>query len=112
MQEFWWKRLSKSSKIPWMSWDRMTSAKSSGGLGFRDLVLFNQALLAKQGWRLIQHHSSLVANIFKYKYYLSSFLDSSLGSRVSFVWRSLFQAKRLLHLRVLWRVGNGSSIRI
>ncbi|XP_062147881.1 uncharacterized protein LOC133856858 [Alnus glutinosa] len=32
--------------------------------------------------------------------------------RVSFVWRSLFQAKRLLHLGVLWRVGNGSSIRI
>jgi hypothetical protein len=75
----------------------MSFAKSSGGLGFRDLVLFNQALLAKQGWTLIQNPFSLVANIFKYKYYpSSSFLDSSLGSRVSFVWRSLFQAKRHL----------------
>jgi len=80
-----------------MSWERMSFAKSSGGLGFRDLVLFNQALLAKQGWRLIQNPSFLVANIFKYKYYpSSSFLDSSLGSRVSFVWRNLFQAKRHL----------------
>jgi hypothetical protein len=35
-----------------------------------------------------------------------------LGSRVSFVWRSLFQAKRLLHMGILWRVDNGSSIRI
>jgi hypothetical protein len=50
----------------------MSSAKSNGGLGFRDLVLFNQVLLAKQDWRLIQHPYSMVANIFKYKYYLSS----------------------------------------
>jgi len=76
-------------------------------------VLFNQALLAKQGWRLIQNPSFLVANIFKYKYYpSSSFLNSSLGSRVSFVRRSLFQAKRLLSQGILWRVSNGSSIRI
>jgi hypothetical protein len=64
MQEFWWRHLSKSSRINWMSWDRMSYAKSNKGLGFRDLVIFNQAILAKQGWRLIQHPSSLVANIF------------------------------------------------
>jgi hypothetical protein len=113
MHEFLWKHLSKSSKIHWMSWEGMSFLKSSGGLGFRDLVLFNQAFLAKQGWRRIQNPSSLVANIFKYKYYTSSsFLDSSLGSRVSFVWRSLFHAKRLLSRGILWRVGNGSFIRI
>jgi hypothetical protein len=113
MQEFWWRHLSKSSRINWMSWDRMSSAKSKGGLGFRDLVIFNQALLAKQGWRLIQHPSSLVAKIFQCKYYPSaSFLEAPLGSRASFVWRSLFQAKDLLLRGILWRVGNGSSIRI
>jgi hypothetical protein len=35
-----------------------------------------------------------------------------LGSRVSLVWRSLFHAKRLLSQGILWRVRNGSSIRI
>jgi hypothetical protein len=47
MQEFWWKHLSKSSKIHWMSWERMSFSELSGGLGFRDLVLFNKAFLAK-----------------------------------------------------------------
>jgi len=41
----------------------MGRSKAAGGLGFRDLVLFNQALLAKQGWRLIQNPSSLSAQI-------------------------------------------------
>lgn len=35
-----------------------------------------------------------------------------MGSRISFVWRSLFQAKELLLRGILWRVGNGSSIKI
>jgi hypothetical protein len=58
MQVFWWGNLCKASKIHWMSWSRMGSAKSTGGLGFRDLILFNKALLAKQFWRMIQFPDS------------------------------------------------------
>jgi hypothetical protein len=43
--------------------------KFHGGMGFRNLDVFNRALLAKQGWRLIQFHNSLVARILKEKYY-------------------------------------------
>ena len=43
--------------------------KNKGGLGFWDLILFNKTLLAKQVWRLTQHHDSLVAKIFKAKYH-------------------------------------------
>jgi hypothetical protein len=49
MQSFWWSHMSKTSKIHWMRWDCMGKSKAAGGLEFRDLVIFNQALLAKQG---------------------------------------------------------------
>jgi hypothetical protein len=44
---------------------------AGSGIGFRDLRLFNQALisLAKQGWRLIYYPDSSCARLLKAKYY-------------------------------------------
>jgi hypothetical protein len=85
MQNFWWSQLNKKSRIHWLSWDRMGRSKSVGGMGFRDLVLFNKAMLAKQGWRIIQNPSSLMAEVFKAKYFPhGDFLSASLGNRPSF----------------------------
>jgi hypothetical protein len=47
MTRFWWGHMSNSSKISRMSWEKMGNAKSARGLGFRDLIIFNKALLAK-----------------------------------------------------------------
>ena len=71
------------------------------------------AFLTKQGWRILQQPDSLVANIFKEKYYPhGSFLDSSLGRQPSYAWHSICNAKSLLQAGFVWRAGDGTSINI
>ena len=70
------------------------------------------ALLAKQGWRIMQNEESLVAQVLKKKYFLESFLLSRLGYNPSYVWRSIWGAKRLVQAGMIWRVGEGNSIKI
>jgi hypothetical protein len=113
MSHFWWGHKSNMGRIAWMSWERFGTSKQSGGMGFWDLEIFNKALLAKQGWRLISSPDSLLARILKEKYYPhGSFLEARLGSRPSFAWRSILGAKPLVENGVGWRVGNGASIKI
>ncbi|KAL9840625.1 putative reverse transcriptase zinc-binding domain-containing protein [Arabidopsis thaliana] len=85
--------------------------KCAGGLGFRDLELFNQALLAKQAWRLLHEPNCLFSRFFKSRYYKKTcFLQGKLGSRPSYGWRSIFFGRNLL-LKGLKRViGNGKDM--
>ena len=85
MSKFWWGSQEKETKIAWMSWSRLSNTKLKGGLGFRDLERFNKALLAKQGWRLLQNPNYLMARIFKEKYYSKhTFLEAKIGFNLSY----------------------------
>ena len=100
-------------KIHWKRWDKLLTSKMEGGMGFRDLRDFNLAMLAKQGWRMIQGCDSLSYRCFKVRYFpQSSFLDNKKSPGCSYVWRSLMAALPILRLGYCWRVGNGSSISV
>lgn len=113
MSKFWWGLKENNSKAAWMSWERMRKSKESGGLGFRDLESFNMALLAKQGWRIVQYPDSLVARIYKEKYFSrSTFLETPLGKTPSYAWRSIWNSKKLLQDGLVWLVGDGRTAEI
>lgn len=113
IRDFWWGDEEGHRKVHWMSWERMIKPKRAGGIGFRDMHLFNQALLAKQGWRLIQNPDSLCARVLKSKYYPNgNLLDTVFASDVSPVWRAIESGLQLLKKGLIWRVGDGRSIQI
>ena len=62
----------------------MIKSKIVGGMGFRDLALYNDSLLAKQAWRLLQNETPLFYKVFKARYFPNTSIleapDSRLGS--------------------------------
>ena len=91
----------------------MCTLKTEGGMGFKDLKTFNLALLAKQGWRIYQDLDSLARRVLKAKYFPdSNFLEAQLGKNPSYTWRSLVDARGVLHRGLRWNIGNGQKAKI
>ena len=89
-------------KIHWINLKRMCIANEKGGMGFRDMERFIVALLARQGWRLLQKPDSLLVKMLQARYYPSSnFMGAKLGYRPSYAWRSLIQGRELLRKDLL-----------
>uniref|UniRef100_A0A803Q3T6 PHD finger protein ING n=1 Tax=Cannabis sativa TaxID=3483 RepID=A0A803Q3T6_CANSA len=109
ISKFWW-RSNTNKGIHWLSWDKLSKHKTTGGMGFRD---FNLALLAKQGWRLLTCESSLVGKIFKARYFANgNFLSESLGNNPSYIWRSVLESQALVRAGARRSVGSGSQVNI
>jgi hypothetical protein len=108
ISRFWWGNNQGTAKKAWLWWEDMRKSKASGGMGFRDLEVFNLALLAKQGWRLIQQPESLVAQIMRDKYYRGcDFMDASKGKNISYAWRSILNAQEVLDMSGELGMGSG-----
>lgn len=82
-------------------------------MGFRNLLAFNKALLAKQMWRLIQYPNSIMAKAFKARYFRNSdIMVAEIGYRPSYVCRSLLWGRDLIQKGLCWRVGDEKLISV
>ncbi|KAH9784956.1 reverse transcriptase domain-containing protein [Citrus sinensis] len=72
-----------------------------------------QALVAKQSWRIIQFPNSLMARVLQARYFKSGqFLNARLGSKPSFIWRSILWGRQVIHKGIRWRIGNGEQVEV
>ncbi|XP_062014134.1 uncharacterized protein LOC133730589 [Rosa rugosa] len=109
---FWWGSTLDKRKIHWKSWDALCNPKEEGGLGFRSLTEFNSAMLEKQAWRIIDNPSSLIARIYKAKYYpTGTFWTAEPHATPSYSWRSIFSTRDLIIQGSYWQIGNGEQVR-
>ena len=82
-------------------------------MGFRDLTLFNDSLLAKQAWRLLKNTNSLFYKVFKARFFPTCSIIEAKDSRSgSYAWRSILKGRDVLFRGSRWRIGNGKSVKI
>jgi ribonuclease HI len=113
ISQFWWGDDENSKKMHWMAWWKLCYPKKEGGMGFRDFQSFNLAMLAKQGWRLINDPESLCARVLGAKYYPSGdILKAGPKAGSSFTWQSILAGLTTFKRGYIWRVGNGEKIKI
>lgn len=62
---YWWANSDKSKMYLLAFLEKSLQAKKNEGIGFKDLISFNQALLGKQCWRIIQAPDSLMTEVLK-----------------------------------------------
>jgi len=58
----------EEKKIPWVKWNVVCSPKERGGLGIKNLEVFNRALLGKWLWRALSENESFWKEILVEKF--------------------------------------------
>ncbi|KAL8496805.1 hypothetical protein ACS0TY_020472 [Phlomoides rotata] len=110
---FLWGQKGEEKRVHWLRWDVLCKPKKKGGFGLRNLGNFNSALLAKQGWRLIQDDQSLLAQVLKARYFpRGNFLTTKRGYGSSYTWKSILEGRRVLEKGLVWVIGDGKSVGI
>ena len=111
INKFWWNHGGDFKKIHWISSARLCRRKEDRGLGFKDLTAFNEALLAKQVWRLMHDNSSLIFEVLRARYLPScDLLDARLGVKPSYTWRSLHGVYDVVRKGTRWVIGNAELV--
>ena len=97
ISKFWWGHNRDSRKVHWVKWERLCKAKEVGGMGFKEIEKFNETLLAKQVWRMINNSDSLCYRVFRARFFPNCSILKAKDSIIRFyVWKSIIRARDVI----------------
>ncbi|GMI69774.1 hypothetical protein HRI_000646700 [Hibiscus trionum] len=110
MRNFLWSGKVGSRGWTHVAWGKLCRPKRYGGIGFKDLRVFNLALLGKQIWRLMVNKNSLCFKVLSTKYFPDGdVLNAKPHDKPSFMWRCVSKAKDVLRDQFHLRIGVDSQ---
>ncbi|KAL4302640.1 hypothetical protein GQ457_10G009930 [Hibiscus cannabinus] len=113
IRRFWWSGKGSARGWPLVASDDICLPKSTAGIGFKDLHLFNIALLGKQIWRLLSAPGSLLYRTLRAKYFPDEdLLSASAPARSSFAWKGLHRVMLRLRDGFFWTLGVDCQVRL
>jgi hypothetical protein len=102
LRNLWWGEEDNKRNVHWAAWNLLTEPKSMGGMRFRDPKCFNQALVARQAWRLLQKPNSICAKLMKARYYPNgNMFDTVFPKDSSQSWKGVEHGLELLKKRII-----------
>ena len=113
VRKFWWGQRGDRRKVHWVKWEDMCQHKDQGGMGFKDLTMFNEAMLTKLAWRLLHDDNSLFYKVFEARFFpRGTILEAKDSSSASYAWKIILKGREVILKGAQWRVEDGQQIRI
>ena len=108
---FWWGHDLGDRKLHLVNWDKICQPKCKEGLGLKKFSLVNQAMNAKQFWRIQHNPNSLIARTFQTKYYSSiSLREYKPKPNHSWIWKNIVVSQNPALQQGRWMIGSGHQI--
>lgn len=110
-RSFLWKGLEQHIGGGKLGWETLCLPKSDGGLGIKDLTLWNKVCVLKNLWSLLVRSGSLwVAWVAKYLIKDRSIWSLRIPGDCSWNWRKLLQLRTLMSPYIRYCVGPGTNV--
>lgn len=112
IRQFIWGSKEGEKRIHLVNWDKVTRAKTKGGLGIRKANDMNLAFLAKAGWRLEKEEDKLWVKVIQRKYFKAQ--NETRGGKdskeISNFWKAIMAARHILDKGMRKQVRNGENV--
>lgn len=109
-RRYWWNK-NNGKGIYFISSSDVSIPKRWGGLGFKNLKYFNEALITKLAWRLVQEKGKNWTLILEARYFKQeNILQNDLTDKDTEIWKIITKGIEWLRKFHIWLIGDGKTV--